>query len=73
MKLNKSLVARIIVSVHAQKGQAIRLRSTLCQLNNDILLQINYDNHLFRFLEEDDTDKALIELPDELVVRHFGK
>lgn len=73
MKLNKLLVARIIVSFHAWKTQVVRLRSALCQLTNDILLQRNYDNHLLRCLEEDDVDKTLVELHDEPAGRHFGK
>ena len=73
MKVNKLLATRIIVSFHAWKGLAVILKPTQFQLTNDILLQRNYENHLLICLEEDDADKALIELLDEPVGRHFGK
>ena len=36
IKLNKVLAARIIVSVYAQKGRTVRLKTIRCQLNDDI-------------------------------------
>lgn len=49
MNLNKLLVARRIVSIHAWKGRTIRLKSTQCKLTYAILLQISYGNHSLRF------------------------
>jgi len=41
IKLNKLLVARIIVSIHARKGRTIRLKNMKDQLNDDIWLYQN--------------------------------
>ena len=41
IKLNKLLVARIIVSVHARKGRTVRLKNMKDQLNDDIWLYQN--------------------------------
>lgn len=41
IKLNKLLVARIIVSIHARKGRTVRLKNMKDQLNDDILLYQN--------------------------------
>ena len=43
IKLNKLLAARIIVSVHARKERAIRLKAMRFQLNDNIWL---YQNHI---------------------------
>lgn len=48
MKLNKLLVARIIILVHARKGRALKMKSDRCQFTHDILLIRSYDTHLFR-------------------------
>ena len=43
IKLNKLLVARIIVSVHARKGRTVRLKNMKDQLNDNIWL---YENNI---------------------------
>ena len=48
MKLNKLLVARIIISVHAWKGRDVKMKFDWCQFTHDILLLRSYDNHLLR-------------------------
>ena len=47
MKPNKLLAARVIISIRARGGQAVKLKSTQYQLDDDILLKRNYYNHLW--------------------------
>ena len=47
MKPNKLLEARIIISIHAQGGRPVKLKSTRYQLVDDILLKRNCDNQLW--------------------------
>ena len=47
MKPNKLLVARIMISIHAQRGRDVKLKSTRYQFVDDILLKRNYDSHLW--------------------------
>ena len=47
MKPNKLLEARIIISIHAQRGRDVKFKSTRYQLVDDILLKRNYDSHLW--------------------------
>ena len=42
IKVNKLLVARIIISVHARKQMVVRLKYMTCQLNYDIWLSQNH-------------------------------
>ena len=55
MKLNKLLATRIITSIHARRGRAVKLKSTRYQLNDDILRKRNFDNHLRKQCIQDDS------------------
>ena len=48
MKLNKLLGAQIIISIHAWRGRAMKLKSAWYQLDDDILLKRNFDSHLWK-------------------------
>ena len=46
MKPNKLLAAQIITSIHTQRGRVVKLKFARYQLDHEILLKINFDNHL---------------------------
>ena len=48
MKPNKLLAAQIIASIHARRGRVVKLKSTQYQLDDDILLQRKFDNHIWK-------------------------
>ena len=48
MNPNKLLEARIITSIHARRGRAVKLKSTRYQLDDDILLKRNFNSHLWK-------------------------
>ena len=60
IKLNKLVVARIIVSVHARKGRTVRLKNMKSQLNYDIwLYQNNILGEILPWFRSDDSPNYL--------------
>ena len=57
MKLNKLLAAQIITSIHARRGRAVKVKSTRYQLDVDILMKRNFDNHIQKQCIQDDSIK----------------
>ena len=48
MKPNKLLAAQIITSIHARRGRVVKLKSTRYQLDDDMLMKRNFDNHIWQ-------------------------
>ena len=55
MKPNKLLATRIITSIHARRGRAVKLKSTWYQLVVDILMKRNFDCHIRKKCIQDDS------------------
>lgn len=47
MKPNKLLATQIIISIHARRGRAMKLKSARYQLADGILLKRNFESHLW--------------------------
>jgi hypothetical protein len=48
MKPDKFLAAQIIISIHARRGQAVKLKFARYQLDDDILLKRKFGSHLWK-------------------------
>jgi hypothetical protein len=48
MKPNNLLEARIITSIHARRGRAVKLKCTRYQLADDILMKRNFDKNIWK-------------------------
>ena len=57
MKLNKLLAARMIISIHARRGRAVKLKSNRYQLAIDILIKRNFNNFIQKQCIQDDSTR----------------
>jgi hypothetical protein len=59
-------------NLNPRERRSLRLKSTQYRLINSVLFCVNYDGVLLRFLEQDDVEKVLRELHDDLVGGSFS-
>ena len=55
MKPNKLLATQIITSIHFWRRRVVKLKSTRYQLDDDILMKRNFDNHIWKHCIPDDS------------------
>ena len=57
MNFNKLLAARMITSIHARRGRAVKLKSNRYQLAVDILIKRNFKSFIQKQCDQDDSTK----------------